>query len=49
MFDASERLVVCNSQYYNMYELTQTDVKTGATLSEVLEKRVAKGTFSCIS
>ena len=46
MFDASERLVVCNSQYYNMYELTQADVKTGATLSEVLEKRVAKGTFS---
>src|SRR5262245_3311372 len=46
MFDAAERLVVCNSQYYNMYELTLTDVKPGATLSEVLEKRVAKGTFS---
>jgi methyl-accepting chemotaxis protein len=46
MFDASERLVVCNAQYYNMYELTPADVKTGATLSEVLEKRVAKGTFS---
>jgi methyl-accepting chemotaxis protein len=46
MFDASERLVVCNSQYYNMYELTPADVKTGATLSEVLEKRVTKGTFS---
>ena len=46
MFDASERLVVCNSQYYNMYELTSDDVKPGSTLSEVLEKRVAKGTFS---
>lgn len=34
MFDAS------------MYELTPADVKPGATLSEVLEKRVAKGTFS---
>jgi methyl-accepting chemotaxis protein len=29
-----------------MYELTPADVKPGATLSEVLEKRVAKGTFS---
>jgi methyl-accepting chemotaxis protein len=46
MFDAAERLVVCNSQYYSMYELTPADVKPGATLSEVLEKRVAKGTFS---
>jgi PAS domain-containing protein len=46
MFDASERLVVCNAQYYKMYELTPDDVKPGATLSEVLAKRVAKGTFS---
>jgi PAS domain-containing protein len=46
MFDAAERLVVCNSQYYKMYELTPADVKPGATLSEVLAKRVAKGTFS---
>jgi methyl-accepting chemotaxis protein len=46
MFDAAERLVVCNAQYYKMYELTPGDVKPGATLSEVLAKRVAKGTFS---
>ncbi|HEY1474985.1 MAG TPA: PAS-domain containing protein [Pseudolabrys sp.] len=46
MFDAAERLVVCNAQYYRMYELTSDDVKPGATLSEVLKKRVAKGTFS---
>ena len=46
MFDAAERLVVCNSQYYDMYKLTPADVAAGSTLSEVLEKRVAKGTFS---
>ncbi len=46
MFDASERLVVCNSQYYDMYELTSADIKPGSTLSEVLAKRVEKGTFS---
>ena len=46
MFDAAERLVVCNAQYYKMYELTPDDVRPGSTLSDVLEKRVAKGTFS---
>jgi len=46
MFDAAERLVVCNTQYYEMYGLTPDDVKVGATLSDVLDRRVAKGTFS---
>ena len=46
MFDGAERLVVCNSQYYEMYGLTSEDVKPGSTLTEVLDKRVAKGTFS---
>src|SRR5688572_3682666 len=46
MFDANERLVVCNTQYYRMYDLTPDDVKKGSTLSEVLKRRVAKGTFN---
>jgi methyl-accepting chemotaxis protein len=46
MFDAAERLVVCNSRYYSMYELSPADVAAGATLSDVLARRVAKGTFS---
>jgi methyl-accepting chemotaxis protein len=46
MFDASERLVVCNRQYFEMYALTSDDVRPGATLTEVLTKRVAKGTFA---
>jgi methyl-accepting chemotaxis protein len=46
MFDASERLVVCNTQYYQMYELTAADVTPGSTLAEVLARRVAKGTFN---
>jgi methyl-accepting chemotaxis protein len=46
MFDASERVIVRNSQYLAMYELEPQDVKPGATLSEVLAKRVAKGTFT---
>ena len=46
MFDANERLVACNSQYSKMYGLTSADVTPGTTLSEVLVKRVAKGTFN---
>ena len=46
MFDASERLIVCNSQYYKMYELAPDDVRPGSTLSEVLARRVSKGTFN---
>jgi methyl-accepting chemotaxis protein len=46
MFDANERLVVCNTQYYRMYELTPDDVRKGSTLSDVLKRRVAKGTFN---
>jgi methyl-accepting chemotaxis protein len=46
MFDASERLVMANTQYHEMYELTPEDVRPGSTLSEVLARRVAKGTFN---
>jgi methyl-accepting chemotaxis protein len=46
MFDANERLVVCNTQYYKMYELLPDDVRPGSTLSDVLRRRVARGTFS---
>ena len=46
MFDSAERLVVCNSQYYGMYNLTADDVRQGASLAEVLQRRVARGTFA---
>ncbi|MEI7804088.1 MAG: PAS-domain containing protein [Hyphomicrobiales bacterium] len=46
MFDSSERLVVCNTRYYEMYGLAQSDVRPGSTLSEVLQRRIAKGTFA---
>ena len=46
LFDATERLVVCNPRYYELYNLTPEDVKPGATLTEILARRVAQGTFS---
>ena len=46
VFDASEKLVICNSQYYQMYGLSPEDARPGSTLSQVLARRVAKGTFA---
>lgn len=46
MFDADERLIICNTLYYSMYNLTPDDVSSGSTLSDVLARRVAKGTFA---
>ncbi|HEX5507691.1 MAG TPA: PAS-domain containing protein [Pseudolabrys sp.] len=46
MFGGDERLVVCNKQYHEMYGLAAEDVLPGATLTDVLKRRVAKGTFS---
>jgi methyl-accepting chemotaxis protein len=46
MFDGSERLVVCNMRYHDIYGLAPKDVKRGSTLSEVLAMRVAKGSFA---
>ena len=46
MFDSSERLVICNTRYYEMYGLAATDVEVGSTLSQVLKRRIAKGTFA---
>ncbi|KQZ01716.1 hypothetical protein ASD45_13280 [Pseudolabrys sp. Root1462] len=46
MFDANERLLVCNKKYHTMYNLEAGEVKVGSTLAEVLARRVAKGSFN---
>jgi diguanylate cyclase (GGDEF)-like protein len=43
MFDASERLVVCNDRYLKMYGLSRDIVKRGCTLSDLLQHRAEKG------
>ena len=45
MFDASDRLVVCNRRYLEMYGLSSDVVKPGATLLELAEHRAATGSF----
>jgi diguanylate cyclase (GGDEF)-like protein/PAS domain S-box-containing protein len=46
MYDAQNRLVVCNRLYYEMYGLTAEQVKPGMTIREVFEQRIAKGNYS---
>lgn len=39
MFDDSQRLIVCNDRYLEMYELSPEVVKPGCSLAEVIEER----------
>jgi diguanylate cyclase (GGDEF)-like protein/PAS domain S-box-containing protein len=46
MFDAAERLLVCNRRYLEMYGLSPQTVKPGCTLLDMLRHRIATGTFA---
>ena len=46
MFDRNERLVVCNQRYMDFYKLPADIAKPGRTLANLLEYRIATGTFS---
>jgi diguanylate cyclase (GGDEF)-like protein len=43
MFDAAERLVVCNNKFIEMYDLSRDIIKPGCTLKEVLQHRAQRG------
>jgi len=46
MFDRNERLVICNRRYMDLYQLSDDIVKPGRSLAELLEFRIASGSFS---
>jgi diguanylate cyclase len=46
MFDANERLVVCNDRYIEMYSLSRDVAKPGVTLRELVLHRKATGTLT---
>jgi diguanylate cyclase (GGDEF)-like protein len=46
MFDANQRLVVCNSQYASIYGLTPELTAPGTTLAEILRVRIENGIYS---
>lgn len=43
MFDAAERLVVCNDRFIEMYGLPRNAIKSGCTLLDVIRHRQAAG------
>jgi methyl-accepting chemotaxis protein len=45
MFDSAARLVIYNDRYLEMYGLSRRTVKPGCTLRELIEHRIAAGTF----
>jgi diguanylate cyclase (GGDEF)-like protein len=46
LFDASERLVVCNQRYIEMYGLSPRIIRPGCTFREVIAHRKARGSFT---
>jgi diguanylate cyclase (GGDEF)-like protein len=46
LFDSSQRLVVCNQRYIEMYGLSADVIKPGCTFHEVISHRKATGSFT---
>jgi diguanylate cyclase (GGDEF)-like protein len=46
LFEADERLVICNQRYVQMYRLQSDFVRPGCTLRELIDMRIANGSFS---
>jgi diguanylate cyclase (GGDEF)-like protein len=46
MFDAAQRVVVCNERYARMYGLWPETVKAGTTLRQIVQARIAKGIYA---
>ena len=46
MFDADQRLIVCNTRYATMYGLTPEQVRPGTTIREIFERRLANGFYN---
>jgi diguanylate cyclase (GGDEF)-like protein len=46
MYDAAQRLVVCNEPYRKMYGLAPEQAQPGTTVRELVEWRIAKGLYA---
>jgi diguanylate cyclase (GGDEF)-like protein/PAS domain S-box-containing protein len=46
LFDVSERLVVCNQRYIEMYGLSSNDIRPGCSFRDVIAHRKARGSFT---
>ena len=45
MFDADTRVILCNQRYLDLYRLAAGAIRPGLTLRDVIERRIAAGTF----
>jgi methyl-accepting chemotaxis protein len=45
MFDDRERIVICNDQYLEMYNLSPEVVKPGCTLRDLIQHRIDRGSL----
>jgi diguanylate cyclase (GGDEF)-like protein/PAS domain S-box-containing protein len=43
MYDASQRLIICNKRYTDLYGLTDEQTKPGTPLQTILQHRIASG------
>src|SRR5258708_2921514 len=48
-FDGSQRLILCNNRYIEMYDLDPARVVPGTTLQEIVDLRFAAGSFPQMS
>jgi diguanylate cyclase (GGDEF)-like protein len=46
MFDGDARLMICNPRYMDMYRLQATDIRAGQPVRDLIDRRIANGTFS---
>ena len=46
LFDASQRLVICNQRYIEMYGLSAETVKPGCSFHDIIAHRKATGSFA---
>jgi diguanylate cyclase (GGDEF)-like protein/PAS domain S-box-containing protein len=46
MFDAQSHVILCNQRYLDLYGLSRQAIRPGMTLREVVDVRVAAGSFS---
>jgi diguanylate cyclase (GGDEF)-like protein len=49
MFDAQQKLIICNEEYGQLYGLSADHVKPGTPLDAIIRARIDKGVFSGIS
>ena len=47
MFDSEGKLLICNERYREMYHLPDDAAKSGATVRDLVDARIASGLFSC--